>query len=50
MWDHFLWRTVSLGLMHEDQLAAIFEKYLSVTVKISDDTMYQVVGQCSENR
>lgn len=42
--------TVSLGLMHEDQLAAIFEKYLSVTVKISDDTMYQVVGQRSENR
>lgn len=37
--------TVSLGLMHEDQLAAIFEKHLTVTAKISDDTMYQVCGR-----
>ena len=35
---------VSVGLMHEDALAAIFEKHLSVTVKISDHTMYQVTG------
>lgn len=39
--------TVSLGLMHEDDLAAIFEKYLTVTAKISDDTMYQVAGKLS---
>lgn len=36
---------VSVGLMHEDKLAAIFEKHLTVTVKISDDTMYQVTGR-----
>lgn len=35
---------VSNGLMHEDALAALFEKYLTVTVKISDDEMYQVTG------
>ena len=35
---------VSMGLMHEDELAAIFEKFLEVTVKISDDQMYQVTG------
>ena len=35
---------VSMGLMHEDNLAAIFAKYLDVTVKISDDRMYQVTG------
>ncbi len=35
---------VSHGLMHEDDLAAIFARYLSVTVKISDDRMYQVTG------
>lgn len=35
---------VSSGLMHEDELAAIFGKYLKVTVKISDDRMYQVTG------
>ena len=35
---------VSVGLMSEDKLAAIFEKYLTVTVKISDDRMYQVAG------
>ena len=36
---------VSVGLMHEDTLAAIFEKHLSVTVKISNDRMYQVAGR-----
>ena len=36
---------VSRGLMHEDELAAIFEKYLKVTVKVSDERMYQVAGR-----
>lgn len=36
---------VSMGLMHEDALAEIFSKYLTVTEKISNDKMYQVVGQ-----
>lgn len=35
---------VSRGLMHEDELAAIFAKYLTVTAKISNDRMYQVTG------
>ena len=35
---------VSVGLMHEDALSSIFSKYLTVTVKISDDRMYQVTG------
>lgn len=35
---------VSNGLMHENELAKIFESHLQVTVKISDDKMYQVVG------
>lgn len=35
---------VSVGLMHEDALAAIFRKYLRVIVKISDEKMYQVTG------
>ena len=35
---------VSMGLMHEDELSAIFQKHLNVTVKISDDRMYQVTG------
>ena len=35
---------VSRGLMDENALAEIFSKYLEVTVKISDDRMYQVVG------
>lgn len=35
---------VSIGLMHEDDLADLFEKYLKVTVKISDERMFQVVG------
>lgn len=37
-------KSVSHGLMSENDLAEIFEKYLTVTVKISDDLMYQVVG------
>lgn len=36
---------VSRGLMHEDRLAEIFGKYLEVTVKISDEEMYQVTGR-----
>ena len=36
---------VSMGLMHEDTLAAIFEKHLTVTTKISNDRMYQVTGR-----
>lgn len=35
---------VSVGLMHEDRLAEIFASCLQVTVKISDDRMYQVTG------
>lgn len=31
---------VSRGLMHEDDLEAIFAKYLDVTVKISNDHMF----------
>lgn len=36
---------VSTGLMHEDALAAIFEKRLTVTGKISDQQMYLVTGR-----
>ena len=36
---------VSIGLMHEDQLADIFSRYLKVTGKISDDRMYLVCGE-----
>ncbi len=36
---------VSVGLMHEDALADIFGRHLSVTIKISDDRMYQVTGR-----
>lgn len=35
---------VSVGLMHEDDLAAIFGKHLNVTLKISNDHMYQITG------
>ena len=35
---------VSVGLMSEHALAAMMRKYLDVTVKISDDRMYQVTG------
>lgn len=36
--------SVSMGLMHEDELSKLFEPYLDVDVKISDDRMYQVSG------
>ena len=36
---------VSVGLMHEDDLAAIFSKHLKVSTKISDDRMYVVSGE-----
>lgn len=36
---------VSVGLMHEDQLAEIFGKFLQVTAKVSDDHMYAVCGK-----
>ena len=35
---------VSVGLMSDDDLAAIFSKHLTVTVKISNDCMYQVTA------
>lgn len=35
---------VSVGLMHEDDLAEIFAKHLTVTEKISDERMYAVCG------
>ena len=35
---------VSVGLMGEDELAAIFARTLRVTVKISDERLYQVAG------
>lgn len=36
---------VSVGLMHENALEKLFAKYLTVTVKISNDRMYQVTGK-----
>ena len=36
---------VSVGLMHEDALEKLFAKHLTVTVKISNDRMYQVTGK-----
>ena len=36
---------VSVGLLHEDALAEIFSRHLTVTTKISDDQMYQVTGK-----
>ena len=35
---------VSMGLMHEDDLAALMGKYLRVTVKLSNDQMYQLTA------
>ncbi len=35
---------VSRGLMHEDELAKLMGKYLTVTVKVSNDRRYQVTG------
>lgn len=39
---------VSIGLMHEDALAAMMRKYLHLTAKISNDEMYQVTGKRTE--
>ncbi len=36
---------VSVGLMHEDDLAALMGKYLTVTCKISNEKMYQVTAK-----
>jgi len=36
---------VSRSLMSEDKLAEIFEKYLEVTARISDENMYLVTGR-----
>ncbi|MBQ5670898.1 MAG: hypothetical protein IIV43_00915 [Oscillospiraceae bacterium] len=36
---------VFVRLMDNDELGALFGKYLTVTVKIFDDTMYQVTGR-----
>lgn len=36
---------VSVGLMHEDALAAMFRRHLQLTAKISTDRMYQVSGR-----
>lgn len=36
--------SISNRLMSEDELAELFSKYLKVTVKISNDDMYQVTG------
>ncbi len=36
---------VSLGLMHEDDLALLMGKYLTVTDKLSTDAMYQVTAR-----
>ena len=36
---------VSVGLMHEDELAEIFAKHLNVSTKISNDRMYIVCGR-----
>ena len=36
---------VSIGLMHEDALESLFTKHLTVTVKISNERMYQVTGK-----
>lgn len=42
---HGVARGVSEGLMYAEDLASLFKKYLKVTVLISDDRMYQVVGE-----
>ena len=36
---------VSIGLMHEDALETLFAEHLTVTVKISNERMYQVTGR-----
>ena len=35
---------VSIGLLHEDALAAMFRRHLTLTTKISNDRMYQITG------
>ena len=40
---------VSVGLMHEDQLAELMTPYLRVVTKISDERMYQLVGERVQN-
>lgn len=40
---------VSIGLMHEDALAAMFRKYLTLTTKLSTDQMYQLCGKAVPN-
>lgn len=40
---------VSVGLMHEDALAAMMRKYLHLTAKISSEEMYQVTGKRLDN-
>ncbi len=40
---------VSVGLMDENALAAIFRRHLKLTVKISNDQMYQVTGKNRTN-
>lgn len=37
-------RKVSMGLMHEDELAKLFEAFFDVDVKVSNDQMYVVSG------
>lgn len=37
-------RSVSMDLIHEDELEKLFEPFFVVTTKISDDRMYQVAG------
>ncbi len=39
---------VSVGLMHEDELAKLFSQHLTVTTKLSTDCMYQVTGKLAE--
>lgn len=39
---------VSIGLMHEDDLAALMSKYHKVIVKRSTDRMYQVTAEAAE--
>ncbi len=40
---------VSIELLHEEELAALMSRHLSVDVVISDDRMYQVCGRRTES-
>lgn len=42
--------TVSIDLLHEQELAALFDKWFDVDVIISNDQMYQVSGVRREDR